>query len=69
MLASTVCGFPSAAHADNTVELVLSQGVESVNEPFAVSGMLPGDCESIDIIVEVRHMEALSVAFEAEVAG
>ncbi len=69
LLASTVCGFPSAAHADNTVELVLSQGVESVNEPFAVSGMLPGDCESIDIIVEVRHMEALSVAFEAEVAG
>lgn len=60
---------PSTALAEGGAELVLSQGVESVNEPFSVTGMLPGDRESIDVLVEVRHSEALSVTFEAEMAG
>lgn len=63
------CASPSTALAEGAAELVLSQGVESVNEPFSVSGMLPGDRESIDVLVEVRHAEALSVTFEAEVVG
>ncbi|RDB57122.1 hypothetical protein C1879_07780 [Paraeggerthella hongkongensis] len=59
----------SSAYADDrsNVELSLVQGISSVNRPFSVSNLLPGDDESIDVQLLVAHVDALSVWFQADV--
>ena len=45
-------------------DITLSQGVESANAPFSVSGMLPDDAETQGVEVDVSHKAWLSVQFE-----
>lgn len=58
----------AVAHAADDQILVLAEGIESVNEPFSVSSMVPGDEASIDVAVDVRHHADMQVWFRAEPA-
>lgn len=58
---------PSAALAEaGPFDVVLAQGAASANEPFSLSGMLPGDEEAIDVAVDVRHECPLRVHFKID---
>ena len=66
-LAGLVALRPPAAFADaGSFDVVLAQDAASANEPFSLSGMLPGDEETIDVAVDVRHESPLHVNFEID---
>ena len=69
-------GTPAGASPDgseNTEEvepptgLELSKGNETENQPFSVSGMLPGDRRTMDYTVDVYHQDPVTVHFDVRI--
>ncbi len=60
-----VTALPATGFATPTANIELSASHPQANKAFDVSGMLPGDAESMDAVIDVSHTDDANVIFTA----
>lgn len=60
-----VTALPATGFAAPMANIELSASHPQANKAFDVSGMLPGDAESMDAVIDVSHTDDANVIFTA----
>ncbi len=62
-----IMGFPMTAFADDAKTIRLKKENKSVNSPFDVVNMFPGDAETKEFVVKVSHKKPITLYYHADI--